>query len=938
MAIYTNKKIKNKSNGKKTFTIVLLSVISALLVNLIFNILPFVNSFLLGTFGLFTYVIFLATITICILTLIGKKIRINKRDLIYYCLWLFIFLNIIHLATSSNYLTAYGEYIANCYHGKYTAGGALLGIFGYIIPYLTHNVAAYVIYGIALVIISTIIIERIVTGKQAETVAKNKIKAIAEENEEEDQVVNTIPVEDRYDNDIFIKDVEDAPLQTTKRENKDKEKARVLLGLKKEADTTVTTSQETERKIFNYEEAQKAGISNSEYILTPNSYNEIESKGRRPSKIYHADDFAMDMQPQVSQPINEIKAKSLSDRDAKNLEFLRATTGYYSELDDDKSKDIYDDNLTLKDFNNNRQSYINKIKEVDDAVQDIQQNTQPIKNYDFQQNTTESFDDVIVQAEQVEFEPVKKYTPPTKKSPYTMETTDVAVEAKTPQQIKITEIAPKPQPKPKYRKPSNYIKPPIDLLRVIPHDSMEVTDELQEKGRMLEETLANFKIPAKIISITKGPAFTRYELQITALGIPVKRVSNYVDDLAMAIQSKGRIRLELPIPGKNAFGIEVPNTSISPVGLRDIIESYNFQNSKSKLTFALGKDITSECKVSTIDKCVHMLVAGSTGSGKSVCLNTMLVSLMYKTGPEDLKFILIDPKRVEFAMYADLPHMLIPKPINDPLKAVDALTWVIKEMDKRYTMFSNTGVHNIQEYNDLLEVQQGLAEKMYYLVVVVDELNDLMMQARRDVEEKVMRITQLARAAGIHLIVATQRPSVDVITGTIKTNLPTRIAFAVTSYQDSKTILDQAGAEDLLGKGDMLFSPNGSNEPMRIQGAYLTNEEVHAVVKFIKDNNEAYFDDAIEDEMFNKNNSGFKTEDAGEQFDPLFKDAVHNIIQSQSVSISKLQRVFGIGYNRSARIVEQMIACGFISEPDNRHNYTIFVDEREYEEKFGEDF
>ncbi len=944
MAIYTNKDIAKTNTRKKTLPIVLICVFSVLLLNLLFNILPFVNSFMLGVFGLTYYVICVCTIVFSALSLANKKINATKKDIVFYSIWLFIFFSILHLATSSGLIEGYGKYLTNCYDHKYTAGGLLLGIFVYPLPYLTHNVGAYVIYSIALVIITTLIIEKFITHKQVNAVAKTKVSETIVEQPDEEVETEEDVVNDRYDNDIFIKDEEpeekSTPVEVV---DKNKEKARVLLGLKKSSEAVeekpapiVTNDDDT----YSYAKARQAGVSTSEYILTPNTYEEITKGSRKPNKIYHEDDLGLRETPIVTEQTSTPKAKTLSKRDAANLEFLRASTGYYSPLDDeDESSDIYDENLTLKDFNANKQNYINKITAIDEAVEDLSNDDFSIDDNLGEEISFVPVKDIKKQSPQLDVFKKDNFKPQFKNSPYTMEAKDdILVEAKGVEQIKLTEVKSKPAPKPKYRKPSNYIRPPIDLLRVIPSDSMEVTDELQEKGRLLEETLANFKIPAKIISITKGPAFTRYELQL-AVGTPVKRVTNYVNDLAMAIQSKGHIRLEIPIPGKNAFGIEVPNESISPVGLREIIDSYNFQKSKSKLTFALGKDITSECKVSAVDKCVHMLVAGSTGSGKSVCLNTMLISLMYKTGPEDLKFILIDPKRVEFAMYAGLPHMLIPKPINDPMKAVDALGWVVKEMERRYTLLSNNHVHNITEYNDLPEVQKGLTEKMYYLVVVVDELNDLMMQARRDVEEKITRIAQLARAAGIHLVIATQRPSVDVITGTIKSNLPTRVAFAVTSFTDSKTILDQAGAEDLLGRGDMLFNPYGSNELLRIQGAYVTNEEIQAVINFIKDNNEAYFDDAIEDEMFNKNNGGFEVGgDSSAQFDPLLKDCLRNAIKTQSVSASKFQRIFGIGWPRAAKIVDQMVAAGFISEPDNKHNYTIFVTEQEFEEKFGEDF
>ena len=422
-------------------------------------------------------------------------------------------------------------------------------------------------------------------------------------------------------------------------------------------------------------------------------------------------------------------------------------------------------------------------------------------------------------------------------------------------------------------------------------------------------------------------------------GIPVKRVNALVDDIAMTLRARGDIRMEIPVPGKNAFGVEIPNEQIETVGLKEILESYNFQGNKSPLAFALGKDITGEAKVARIDKMPHLLVAGATGSGKSVCLNSMLVSLLFKATPEELKLILIDPKRVEFTLFNGLPHMLLPKAITDVDKAVKALDWLIKEMDRRYNRFAETMVRNIEEYNERNEIKSQFEPKMPFIVFIVDELGDLMLQRKKEVEEKIIRLTQLSRAAGIYLVIATQRPSVDVITGTIKANLPSRIAFAVSAFPDSKTILDQGGAEKLLGKGDMLYSPNGSVDLLRIQGAFVSSEEVAKVVDFVKENNEADFDSDIEDEMFNTDKNSFNAEGGGgsQEFDSLLKDALRLFIKQQNASISKLQRAFGIGFPRAAKIVDQMEAAGFVGPKDSKNLRPLFITQQEFEERFGED-
>lgn len=496
---------------------------------------------------------------------------------------------------------------------------------------------------------------------------------------------------------------------------------------------------------------------------------------------------------------------------------------------------------------------------------------------------------------------------------------------------------------------SSYVKPPIDLLKdYAPASEAESEAELMLKAEILEETLKNFKIEADVINITRGPAVTRYEIKMPP-GKNVKLIQSISDNIAMALEAKGDVRIEAPIPGRNAVGIEVPNENRDTIGIKEVLASKDFENSKG-LSFVLGKDIAGANMLCDIAEMPHLLVAGSTGSGKSVCLNVLIISLLYRYSPEDLKLILIDPKRVEFAAYAGLPHLIMPEPITDVKNAINSLNWVINEMDRRYELFHSTRVNHINEYNALPDIKSGKEPKLPLIVVIVDELNDLMMQSKRDVEDRIKRLTALARASGIHLIVATQRPSVDVITGTIKANLPSRIAFAVTSIADSKTILDGGGAENLLGRGDMLYSPREFPEPMRIQGAFISNGERQAVVEYIKQNNEAYYDENIANEicrdeeeeklkaaMAAQNSAG--EEDFKLTSDPLFPKALKLAIETKQASVSMIQRRFSVGFARAARILDQMELANFVSPQDENRSKprTVYITMEEFREIFPDE-
>lgn len=460
-----------------------------------------------------------------------------------------------------------------------------------------------------------------------------------------------------------------------------------------------------------------------------------------------------------------------------------------------------------------------------------------------------------------------------------------------------------------------YSMPSVDFLNQNSLSKMNKEDkkELLTSATKLEETLNCFGVDAKVLQVTKGPSVTRFELQPSP-GVKVSKIVNLSDDIALSLAAKG-VRIEAPIPGKSAIGIEIPNRDLTPVFLREVIESEEFKKSKSNLAFALGKDIAGKCIVADLSKMPHLLIAGATGSGKSVCINTLVISILYKYSPSEVKILMVDPKVVELNVYNGIPHLLIPV-VTDPKKAAAALNWAVNEMNRRYKLFADNSVRNLEGYNELYN-KGKIPEKLPLIVIIVDELADLMMASPHDVEEYIARLAQMARAAGMHLVIATQRPSVDVITGVIKANIPSRISFAVSSQVDSRTILDSSGAEKLLGKGDMLFYPVGEAKPVRIQGAFITEEEVEKVTNFIKNNGEANDCTEYSEEILNHIENG-TTDEGGsnEESDELFEEAVRIVIESGQASASFLQRRLRIGYNRAARIMEELEEKRIISERD----------------------
>ena len=485
-----------------------------------------------------------------------------------------------------------------------------------------------------------------------------------------------------------------------------------------------------------------------------------------------------------------------------------------------------------------------------------------------------------------------------------------------------------------------YCFPPIELLKKSKGGATDGTTEMRENTRRLNETLASFKIEAHIINVTRGPSVTRYEVELEK-GVRLNKLTTVADDIALSLGASG-VRIAA-VPGKiSVVGIEVPNRAVTTVSLREVIDSHEFAKAKSKSSFAVGKDIAGNCIVGNIAKLPHMLIAGTTGSGKSVCMNSIIISLLYKASPDDVKLIMVDPKMVELGIYNGIPHLLIPV-VTDPKKAAGSLQWAVTEMMRRYKAMSDAGVRDLETYNSIVEPEED-GKKLPQVVVIIDELADLMLVAAKEVEESICRIAQMGRAAGIHLIIATQRPSADVITGLMKANIPSRIAFAVASAMESRIILDTQGAEKLVGRGDMLFAPIGSGKPLRVQGCFVSDPEVEAVASYVKENYINNYDQTVMDEIERKaaqsgngKSSAADPEPNAEELDgdEMLPAAVDVILETGQASVSMLQRRLKLGYARAARIVDEMEEKGIVGPFQGSKPRTILITKDQWEAMKG---
>lgn len=953
-----NKKIKEPKGWKtsKKVGLVLMIIATIGYSGVLTNLIPFLHTFLLGVFGLFSYILFFMMYLIGGALFAGKKYVFKLSYVLYLLLLLISILAIFHMAFLGNIDTSsFFAYLGATYLKQITVGGLILSIFTYPIQFLFGSIGAYIIFAVLIAISICLIVNYLTKLKNVQKVKKIKAE-VKKENK-----------------------IQQAPVTFNLAEKSKKEPVNV--GLKAEIKKEESAREIALRKL-GLKEEPKVEVK-EEPIVTK------ESKFGNSGDYYGTFGYNVNIKPSSN-------TKQKSSSYDENMKFLQATMGgatyippkqenstetrfvekynkggvldskesFLSANFGVKQKQTYniepepqeEETQTYSNFNsyntiqNNGANYptynqpqtTNTVEEIDlenfvlpDSLKannserrvDIKPKSTPVatqQSMDIEESFNKKDD---ISASLGGYNAINKL-PPKKTTPI----------VNNMEQTKINEI--NDIPVKEKRKKRKYNRPSLDLLSNISTNPNDYGGDYQKNASAIEDVLNSFKIPAKVINVTRGPAVTRYELEMP-VGISVNKVVNYANDIAMAVASEHGVRIEAPIPGKSAVGIEVPNEKIATVGLREVLESNEFQNSSGILNFAVGKEINGKMKVVDLQKMPHMLVAGSTGSGKSVCLNTMLISMLYKYSPDDLKLILIDPKQVEFFMFNGLPHMLLKNAIVDPQKAINSLKWAINEMERRYSLMTNYGVRNITEYNKNSEVVSGKVEKIPSIVIVIDEVADLMAVCSKELEDYIRRLAAKARAAGIHIVLATQRPSVDVITGVIKANLPSRIAFAVLNYQDSKTILDKGGAEKLLGKGDMLLQTIDMPEPKRVQGCFISDSEVKNITDYIKQNNDCYFDESIA-ETINKeetttNGMTANGDSNEEELDTFFVQALHLAIETGTASASMFQRRFGIGFNRAGRIIDQMTRLQYISPPEGPNKpRSVYITMDEFIKLFGD--
>lgn len=880
--------------------------------------------FLLGTFGLFAYPFFIILFIFGMALINKKKYVFPLKYNLYIVFAVISLLAIIQNILVGNFDGSFGAFLAYNYNRQLTPGGIIIGLLISPVKYSLGTAGVYAIFSVLLIVFGCLIADYLVyVRKNAE---KNIPIKIALKKQEEKEQKRLIKLQSEKRGDWILDKEGNLVGKDGHIFGQSKEEPEVLQRVIPETEVPSNTVDKLEEAI--------AKRSSEKPKITLDGKIEEEKDNKRVAK----------------KKLGLVKGGVIESSEPKNRELTLREKFEQKQL---TKKGYLLTPPTLQEMrmfdslNNNKNGSDDKfINEVNSNINSLKQQKNEIQTLNNGQNRLSSDAVSFVDLEDSNFDTSEsKAVAGDIIQKIMKDEPNINIKAENLKsanfsQIEIPGAEKKSQvevPRNYYKKPPKYSSPSFELLNTIEVDNSDIQESIQHKAIVLENALETFNINARVIRIVVGPSVTRYELEMP-VGVPVKKILSHADDIALNLAAKGDIRIEAPIPGRSAVGIEVPNDKISTVGIKEILTSKEFIDAKAPLTFALGKEISGAIKVCNLAKMPHLLVAGSTGSGKSVCLNSIIVSLIYKNSPEDLKLILIDPKRVEFSMYNGLPHLMLPNVITDTDKAINALTWSINEMERRFVLFQEAKARNIGEYNMCQAVLSGQEEKLPYIVIIIDELADLMMLAKKDIEDKIMRLAQKARASGIHLILATQRPSVNVITGTIKANFPSRIAFAVTSFVDSKTILDSAGAEKLLGKGDMLYAPSDQAEPTRVQGCFIDGKEVEKVVEYIKENNDYTFDTEIEKSLTETSKvSGNPFElDEEVQNDELLPYALRLFIENGQASITMLQRRFRIGFSRAASLVDELERRGHISQAEGSKQRTVNTTMEEYKELFGE--
>ena len=925
MAVYRlNSKKKGDKNIKKIvgFTLIGISSFAYLFLT---GISSAMLSFFLGVFGVFAYALFLILFIVGLALVNNRRYVMSKRYLFGMIFTVYFLLCIIQLIiVGGRGDMSFWQYLGLNYSAKWTAGGIICGIITTPILYLAREVGAYIILSLAFILSLAIFLDSLNIFRKVQ----QKEKKVAF-NVKEKKVESPTPVVKEEPKKEEINVVLNGNLEEEKQEEKKALTAREILGLDKKHDKAYGYFPKTEEKKVEKKEPKSL----RELILTPpeidyQEYFKQVAKSESPKKEEVKANVETLKQEEMN--LDSIQGDSSSQPDENVSDEFKNVDNPFVQNDDDQEDIINQADDII------RNAVMEEKAENPDIYENVQEISQEEHTQDrgFERDRADRgfenrTDDRLGDRRESLLRRDNAFAP---EFPERKETDRHEFNAGRREEINTRE-----EEQEEDNEPYVYEKPPLDFITTKSVDLSTLNEDVAEKRVLLENTLENFGIPAKVQGVVVGPAVTRYELEMPQ-GISVSKIKNRADDIALSLAAEGSIRIEAPVPGKSVVGVEVPNKSIATVSLRDVLESREFTQSSSPLTFALGKDITGNIITCNMQKLTHLLVAGSTGSGKSVCLNSIILSLIYKASPEEVKIILVDPKRVEFSSYNGLPHLIMPNVVCDTQKAINTLGWAVSEMERRFEMLGFARVKNIDEYNQTSDVVSGKVKKMPFIVIIVDELADLMMTGKKEVEDKIIRLAQKSRAAGIHLILATQRPSVDVITGLIKSNFPSRIAFAVTSAVDSMTILDRVGAEKLLGKGDMLYYPVGAQEPKRVQACFITTNETNKIVDYVRENNKPIFDKEIEQQILNPNKNNNPNNLVNNEMDELLPLALKAAIDCGQASATMIRRKFAIGYPRAARIIDQMEAAGYISTADGVKGRTVYTTEEEFREIFGDQY
>ena len=924
--------------------------------------------FLLGTFGWSSYAFFAAGIYSGMAMFLGRRPFIKKRKKLIQAIVLFVIIGLIlQLATSNSFIKdpipSYGKYLSSAYNAgeavkTATFGGVIFGLVVYPFFRLLTPIVCYVIFSIATVVLVFFLFNmnrlfKTKTGNEYFEKPELKIKGYKDydlnlqetEGLEIPEKVATAPRK------LFVGDVGDYVKPNKKSSNKGKAYD-ILIGDKNQevpAPTSLAYTSAGNSADILFKKPDVGKSMGKELFNSNDTYVESFDKSLEEKKKY----ILTPPDPTT------VYARDLDSLNRSRDDSGKAMPKFIHDKSEDKRKKKYnvlENQMTAYDI-------YSENSEFDDVEYDYDELHEPLNKHKKTERETKRQNDIIHEGSLNDysskniFDAAKKQNlinninrPEIISDSYREQYTSASEARQRGETVRENEVKHQvddffskvSENKASDIQSSDYIEyslynaPPLELLRDPKFDDGDMIEDYDEKAGLLEQTLEDFRINAKVVNITPGSSVTRYELQMPP-GMPVSRILSRSDDIAMALASVGDVRIEAPIPGKNLLGIEIPNSKRKLVVLKEVLNTKEFFEAKSKLSFALGKDIGGKNHIVDIAKMPHLLIAGSTGSGKSVCLNALLISILYKSSPEDVRVILIDPKRVEFNIYADLPHLLIKNIINEQEKAISALNWAIFEMERRFALFKKCNAKDIDSYNE--RIDKSVENKLARILIVVDELAELMASKKAgEVEEKIQRLAQLSRAAGIHLVLATQRPSVDVITGLIKANMPSRIAFRVISQIDSRTIMDVSGAEKLLGDGDMIFKSANTPKPIRMQCPFISMDEIENVIDFIKNNNDAYFDDKISDNIMAENRGGSSSGGGynHDEQDSYTLDVLKLAIESNQISISMVQRRFAVGYARAGKIIDDLERQGLISALDGSKPRQVLITMSEFRERFGD--